>query len=154
DSLGIVADEVHQKLKTSTEAAEKIKILDDFFTAYLANAQSKLNIIDDTIDYINHKNGMVSIEDVLSKFNYSRRYLEKKFHEKVGISPKLYARIKRFSYLSNIVANTKEIDWQDIVFENGFHDQSHLAKDYKAFNQMNPSDYHQKHRELIRYIDK
>lgn len=152
--LGETSREIHLKIKMPTKAEAKIKILDDFLSGFLAPAQSRLSIIDDTIDFINQKNGMVSIEEVLTQFKYSRRYLERKFLEKVGISPKLYARIKRFSYLSNIVANNKEIDWQDIVFENGFHDQSHLAKDYQAFNQMNPTDYHQKHRELIRFLGK
>jgi methylphosphotriester-DNA--protein-cysteine methyltransferase len=117
---------------------ERINIVENFLTSYLKTVQSRQCIIDDTVSFIDQKNGMVSIEEVLSKFNYSRRYLEKKFLEKVGISPKLYARIRRFSYLSNKVAHNKEINWQDIVFENGYHDQSHLAKDYQTFNQMNP----------------
>lgn len=152
--LGETAGELFMMVKMCTAAEAKIKTLDDFLSGYLETAQSRLSIIDETIDFINQNSGMVNIEDVLTKFKYSRRYLEKKFLEKVGISPKLYARIKRFSYLSNKVANNKKIDWQDIVFENGFHDQSHLVKDYKAFNQMNPSDYHQKHRELIRFLGK
>lgn len=151
--LGEMALKIHLKINMATEAEAKINILEDFLSGYLVTAQSKQSIIDNTIDFIDQNCGMVSIEEVLTKFKFSRRYLEKKFLEKVGISPKLYARIKRFSYLSNIVANSKKIDWQDIVFENGFHDQSHLVKDYKAFNQMSPSHYHQKHRELIRFIE-
>src|SRR5690606_3493575 len=148
-----MALKIHLKINMATEAEAKINILEDFLSGYLVTAQSKQSIIDNTIDFIDQNSGMVSIEEVLTKFKFSRRYLEKKFLEKVGISPKLYARIKRFSYLSNIVANSKKIDWQDIVFENGFHDQSHLVKDYKAFNRMSPSHYHQKHRELIRFIE-
>jgi AraC-like DNA-binding protein len=152
--LGRKSKEILAQIKTSTTAEEKIKILDDFLLSAVEKAKSRLMMIDDTIEFIDQKNGMVSIEEVLAKFKCSRRYLEKKFHEKVGITPKLYARIRRFSYLSNKVAHNKDINWQDIVFENGYHDQSHLAKDYKTFNQMNPSAYHQDHHELIRFIKK
>jgi AraC-like DNA-binding protein len=145
---------VFEEMKHKNSIEDRIHILEKFLSSYLETAKERLSIIDDTISYIDQHNGMVSVEEVLSKFKISRRYLEKKFLEKVGISPKLYSRIKRFGYLSNKVAHNPEIDWQDIVFENGFHDQSHLVKDFKAFNQMNPSDYHQKHRELIRFIDK
>lgn len=152
--LGESIQATHRSLKGSCDPEKKVLILETFLETFLPAAKSKLSIIDEAIDFIHTKAGMVSIEEVLRQFSVSRRYLEKRFLEKVGISPKLYARIKRFSYLSNTVANREKIDWQDIVAANGFHDQSHLIKDYKTFNHMNPSDYHQKHRELIRYLDK
>lgn len=152
--LGYLGTETYNLVKAAKTAEERIGILEHFLQSQSGTAQSRQSIIDDTVAFIDQKNGMVTIEEVLSKFKFSRRYLEKKFLEKVGISAKLYARIKRFGHLSNKVAHNDEVDWQDIVFESGFHDQSHLAKDYKAFNQMNPSDYHQKHREMTRFIDK
>lgn len=152
--LGEAGNKIHQKIISTSSIEERIKILEDFLLGHLETVKSKLSIIDEAIDFIDYKNGMLTIDEVLTQFKISRRYLEKKFLEKVGISPKLYARIKRFGYLSNKVVHNQDVDWQDIVFENGFHDQSHLVKDYKAFNQMNPSEYYQKHRELIRFIDK
>ncbi len=145
---------IQNKIKKAGNAEERVQILEDFLKTYLETVTSRLSIIDDTISFIDQNNGMVTIEDVLSKFKISRSYLEKKFLQKVGISPKLYARIRRFSYLSNQIAQNKDINWQDIVFENGYHDQSHLVKDFKAFNHMKPSEYHKGHHELIRFINK
>ncbi|CAN5617372.1 hypothetical protein BH23BAC1_BH23BAC1_04240 [soil metagenome] len=154
DFLGEKAKEIHNKVKTGNTVEERINILENFLISYLETVKSRLSIIDDTISFINQNNGMVTVEEILTKFKFSRRYLEKKFLEKVGISPKLYARIRRFGYLSNKVSNNKDINWQDIVFEHGYYDQSHLVKDYKTFNQMKPSAYHQGHHELIRFIKK
>lgn len=154
DFLGESGNKIHQAIKNASTSEEKLNLLEDFLLGFMDTVKKNLSIIDEAIDFIDQKNGMLTIDEVLSKFKISRRYLEKKFQEKVGISPKLYARIKRFGYLSNKVVHNQEVDWQDIVFENGFHDQSHLVKDYKAFNQMNPSEYYQKHRELIRFIEK
>jgi len=152
--LGERGNRIHQEIIAASTTEKRINILEEFLSKNVVTGKRNLSIIDEAIDFIDEKNGILTIEEVLAQFKISRRYLEKKFLEKVGISPKLYARIKRFGYLSNKVVHNQEVDWQDIVFENGFHDQSHLAKDYKAFNQMNPSDYYQKHRELIRFIDK
>jgi len=152
--LGAKGTEIEERIRTAYTAAERILLLEMFLLSNLEIVQSRLSIIDDTISFIDQKNGMVTIEEVLCKFKFSRRYLEKKFLEKVGLSPKLYARIRRFGYISNKVANNKEINWQDIVFENGYYDQSHLVKDYKAFNKMKPTAYHQEHHELIRFIKK
>ena len=96
--------------------------------------------------------GCISVEEVATHLKISRRYLEKKFLEKVGVSPKFYARIKRFGNLSNKIAHNEKIDWQEIVMEYGFHDQSHLVKEFIEFNQMNPSAYHLAHKELTRFV--
>jgi AraC-like DNA-binding protein len=94
------------------------------------------------------------VDGVADELRVSRRYLEKNFLEKVGVSPKFYARIKRFTELSKQVAYGKDWDWQEIISNFGFHDQSHLVKEFLVFNNMNPTDYFQNHKELIRLIKK
>ena len=54
--------------------------------------------------------------------------------------------------ISKKVAYSKNFDWQEIVFENGLHDQSHLIKEFIEFNQMSPTDYYAQHNELIRFV--
>jgi AraC-like DNA-binding protein len=131
---------------------ERIKILEEFAHSHLPEAKTKLSIIDESLELIDHHKGSISVEAVANQLKISRRYLEKKFLEKVGVSPKFYARIKRFGLLSNKVAHSENVDWQDIVFESGLTDQSHLVKEFMEFNQMNPTDYFVKHNELIRFV--
>jgi AraC-like DNA-binding protein len=130
----------------------KVKILEEVMMSYLPIAKSNISIIDDAVEYIDTSKGCISVEAVAEKLNISRRYLEKKFLEKVGVSPKFYARIKRFGSLSNRIAHQEKIDWQQIVLEYNFHDQSHLVKEFLEFNQMNPSQYHSLHREMTRFV--
>jgi methylphosphotriester-DNA--protein-cysteine methyltransferase len=120
--------------------------------SYVTVAKSNLTIIDEAIDYIDACKGCVSVEAVAGHLKISRRYLEKKFLEKVGVSPKFYSRIKRFGNLSNKIAHHEKIDWQEIVEEYGFHDQSHLVKEFMEFNRMNPTRYHLVHQELTRFV--
>src|SRR3990170_1579171 len=75
-----------------------------------------------------------------------------KLSESIHLESTDEARIKRFGTLSNRVAHATTIDWQDVVFENGLHDQSHLVKEFKEFNKMNPSEYHQNHNEMTRFV--
>ena len=115
-------------------------------------ARAREAIIDEAIDFIDINKGCITVDAVAAYLRISRRYLEKKFLEKVGISPKYYARVKRFSVLSNEIAHSKRIDWQHIVSHYGFHDQSHLVKEFLEFNQMNPTQYHLLHKEMVRLI--
>ena len=145
--------ECHWKsIKAETTDEGRIKILEEFLLSLLPEAKARLSVIDEAVEIIDLHKGSISVETVAEQLKISRRYLEKKFLEKVGVSPKFYARIKRFVSLSKEVAYNENFNWQDIVFEYGFHDQSHLVKEFMEFNQMNPSDYHLKHKELIRFV--
>lgn len=149
-----VAEDLWNKLKDQLCHESRPRILHEFLSCHLAVAKARLSIIDEAVEYIDWHSGRISIEEVAAELRISSRYLEKKFLEKVGVSPKFYARVKRFSVLSNKIAHSEKIDWQDVVFESGFHDQSHLAKEFLEFNKISPSDYHRQHRELSRYIKK
>jgi AraC-like DNA-binding protein len=130
----------------------RIRILEELMLSYINVAKSNLSVIDEAVDHIDACKGCITVEEVAAHLKISRRYLEKKFLEKVGLSPKFYARLKRFAALSNKIAHNPKIDWQEIVTEYGFHDQSHLVKEFLEFNQMNPTQYHLLHRELSRFV--
>ena len=146
------AELLWSKVKSGKTDEDRVAILEDYVQSLLPIAKGRLSVIDEAVELMDNHKGSVSVEDVASQLKISKRYMEKKFLEKVGVSPKFYARIKRFVSLSKEVAYNKNFDWQDIVFEYGFHDQSHLVKEFMEFNKMNPSDYHLKHNELIRFV--
>lgn len=150
--LGIDPSVLLEKIASNTRAEDRVAVLDEFLLGKLPEAKKRLTIIDEAIDYIDQCNGCTTVDAVATHLRISRRYLEKKFLEKVGISPKFYARLKRFSTLSNEIAHSPNIDWPRIVCEYGFHDQSHLVKEFIEFNQMNPSQYHLLHREMTRFL--
>jgi len=149
---GLPEDILWTAVKHQSSDEGRIKVLEELMLSYVTVAKSNLTIIDEAIDYIDTCKGCVSVEAVASHLKISRRYLEKKFLEKVGVSPKFYSRIKRFGNLSNKIAHHEKIDWQEIVEEYGFHDQSHLVKEFMEFNRMNPTRYHLLHQELTRFV--
>ncbi|MEJ1239171.1 helix-turn-helix domain-containing protein [Chryseolinea sp. T2] len=149
---GIDGDSLWNEMNTKLTVSDRVAFLEEFLGRYVSTGKSNLSIIDEAIEHIDSMKGCVTVDSVATHLRISRRYLEKKFLEKVGISPKYYARIKRFSILSNEIAHTKRIDWQHIVSQYGFHDQSHLVKEFLEFNQMNPTQYHMLHSEMVRII--
>jgi AraC-like DNA-binding protein len=150
--IGLEAFSLLDMIKKGNTDEDRIKRLEDFVLLRLSEAKKKLSIIDEACDYIDLKGGLVSVDEVATHLKISRRYLEKQFLQKVGVSPKFYSRIKRFGILSNKVAHSEKIDWQDVVLESGLHDQSHLAKEFLEFNRMNPTEYHQNHTEMTRFV--
>lgn len=73
---------------------------------------------------------------------YSSKYLTKIFQKFVGVGPKTFQRIDRFhSAVSNLNHLPHDIAWSDVVFQQGYHDQAHFIKDFKAFSGLTPQHY-------------
>ena len=71
----------------------------------------------------------------------SRRTLERRFLDSVGISPKRFARVIRFKatlkHLKRHDAAVKRQGYLDF----GYYDQNHFIKDFRYFMGGTPSDY-------------
>ncbi|MEJ0055555.1 MAG: helix-turn-helix domain-containing protein [Bacteroidota bacterium] len=147
-------DKLLPAIKHQATDTKRVEILENFLLSRLSEAKSHLSIVDEAVEFIDINQGCSTVDEVATYLKVSRRYLEKKFLETVGVSPKFYARIKRFGILSNRISHSEKIDWQQIVFEHGFHDQSHLAKEFTEFNKMNPSTYVMLHNEMTRFLKK
>jgi len=63
------------------------------------------------------------------------------FRDEVGITPKLYCRIRRFRHVLDAVKRGAPVRWVDIAADCGYFDQSHFIRDFRAFSGLNPSDY-------------
>jgi AraC-like DNA-binding protein len=141
-----------ERLKNELRIDHRLALIHSFLLEAMQGYEARLNVADLAAEAMLKSKGTISVEQLLDQLCVSRRHLERKFTEKVGLTPKQYCRILRMSHISNIVAHHEEIDWQDLVYDGGFHDQNHFIKDFKALNTLSPTKYHQEHSELIRLL--
>ena len=62
----------------------------------------------------------------------SPRQLERRFKHRVGISPKHFARIRRFQHVFHAL-EADSAGWVDAAAACGYYDQAHLVRDFRAF---------------------
>src|SRR6185436_21146188 len=62
----------------------------------------------------------------------STRQLERRFKDRVGISPKLFSRMQRFQRVFRAIGGGRP-DWARVAVECGYHDQAHLIRDFRDF---------------------
>ena len=152
--LGDQALALYTSLKTAVDVAGRLDILNTYFAARVAGHEKRLNVADMAAELILKNTGNITVERMMEELCVSRRHLERKFVEKTGLTPKQYCRIVRMAPISNQVAHASRVDWQDMVFQGGFHDQNHFIKDFKALNDLSPARYLKEHAELTRLLDK
>jgi len=69
-----------------------------------------------------------------------RRFIEA-FSEEVGLTPKLFCRIRRFQQVLRLMRSGRRIDWTDIALSCGYFDQPHFIHDFRSFSGINPTAY-------------
>jgi AraC-like DNA-binding protein len=73
----------------------------------------------------------------------SPKQFERKFLERTGVNPKLFARLVRFDRAFREKNLNPERGWMSIAFDCNYYDYQHLVRDYKDFTGLKPTDFHQ-----------
>jgi AraC-like DNA-binding protein len=84
------------------------------------------------------------IAQIAEDAGLSRGHFTRLFQQRVGLTPKHYARVRRFL---RVVQSTRtqqteqRVNWAHIAADCGYYDQAHLIKDFQAFAGVCPSAY-------------
>lgn len=130
---------VNQQLEDATNHAEILQIVE----AFIWNRVSTLHYHPIPFDYALQKivscNGLLSIDKAAAIACLSNRQFERYFLQKIGISPKFFSRIVRFSKAYRLKENNPSLNWGTIAHQCGYFDQMHLVKDFKQFAGVTPN---------------
>ena len=79
------------------------------------------------------------LNTLAEKSNVSPRYLQKVFHDIVGLRPKQLQRIGRFQKALTHLAKSKDHSSTATAYHAGYFDQSHFIREFKAFTGQTPT---------------
>lgn len=72
------------------------------------------------------------LKAIMEECNASKSTLLRKFVKRTGVSPKTLARIVRLDYLWTKIRGENAVNYQNLVFDGQYYDQSHFINDFKA----------------------
>ncbi len=82
-----------------------------------------------------------TVKKVSEQVGLSQRRFIQLFREEVGMTPKLFHRIRRFQEVIRLIGNGKRVDWSDVALGCGYFDQAHFIHDFRAFAGVTPTTY-------------
>ena len=85
--------------------------------------------------------GRVSVTELERETGYSRRYLDLLFNERVGLSPKVLARIFRFQKFYRRWADGHSFDAVKEDLYDFYYDQAHFIKEFKKMTGHSPRKF-------------
>lgn len=85
--------------------------------------------------------GARPVSDVVERIGMSSRRFVQLFRSEVGLSPKVFCRIRRFNEALRRIEHLTDVDWVDVALSCGYFDQAHFNHDFRAFSGLSPSNY-------------
>lgn len=140
DMLGREIGEINEQLRELNDYRAMIALVEKFLMDKVARLKREANPVDRISRLmIRSQSGNCSLDWLAGQACLSPRQLERKFLERIGMSPKLFLRVVRFARAYSMKDRQPALDWQDIVCQCGYYDQMHLIKDFKFFAAVTPS---------------
>lgn len=85
--------------------------------------------------------GRVPVQEIAREAGWSQRHFERQFRREVGATAKEFARLSRFHGVVTRLKRGTPPRWARLAFQAGYHDQSHLVRDFREFGGTTPAAY-------------
>jgi AraC-like DNA-binding protein len=102
---------------------------------------------------IQHGAGTVRIGRMADEIGISHKHLLREFERCVGLPPKLLARLCSFQRVICSIGQKPEVDWSAIAVRNGYYDQAHLIREFRAFSGLTPLNYLTRRGPFLNYLE-
>ncbi|OYU54119.1 MAG: AraC family transcriptional regulator [Chitinophagaceae bacterium BSSC1] len=142
DFLGNLIIELQNQIWESENFLQMVNQIEEALLKFSKRLKEKLPI-DQVLQNMLHAGGLMSMDKAASDACLSIRQFERQFKQRIGLSPKFYSRLIRFSNAWILKENQPNITWTAIAHQTGYFDQMHLIRDFKEFAAVNPKQIEQ-----------
>jgi len=128
-----------ERLQRQPGLAARLEIITSLLQLLFQQKQQELDhTIALAIKKIISKNGQLTIGELGAAFHLTQRTFERRFLQAVGVTAKQFATIIQFQQSLEQLTHKSHTKMTDIVYANGFADQSHFIKVFKVFTGRTP----------------
>jgi AraC-like DNA-binding protein len=136
--LGNYTDTLTERLAEAATPQIQNHIIQTFLKERL-NKLEAASPFDRAIDAFIRSGGNLTIEQTASLACLSLRQFERLCNSKIGVSPRMFGRLIRFSNTYKLKEQYPNLSWNKIAFQCGYFDHMHLIRDFKQFSGTIPS---------------
>lgn len=138
DLFGAEMRSVNEQLQNIKDLEKGKDLVEQFLLVKVRDLKRQLPC-DYALQILFRTHGIMTMDKTASLSCLSLRQFERKCKERIGMSPKLYARILKFSKAYRMHEAFPHLSWTCIAYEAGYYDQMHMIRDFRVFAGVNPS---------------
>lgn len=142
--FGDEAWEWRDRLMAAPAPAQKCLLMERWLLELAARAtryRCNRNGVDWAIARIIGEPHIQNIARLAEELGISHKHFIERFRCAVGMTPKLFCRIRRFQSVLASIQNARTVEWADLACDCGYFDQAHFVNDFVAFAGLNPTAY-------------
>lgn len=126
------------RLRETPSLADRLKLFEDILSSRLPRVHAIHPLVAHALRRFDVAAG---VEEVAFETGFSQRHFTRTFTEWVGLTPKAYSRVRRFSrFLETMIASSAP-DLAGLAAEVGYADQAHMTREFRRFTGVTPMQY-------------
>jgi AraC-like DNA-binding protein len=135
--LGREADELWNRMAENSAFVRRVELVETYLLRKAMKTKRNSSTMNAAIHMYRAK-GSVRLDDVASQLSLGLRQFERRFHNEIGLSPKLFSRVARFQAAFDTKLNRKYTRWVDLAAHYGYYDQTHMIRDFQKLSGLTP----------------
>lgn len=141
DLWGAHARVLRERLAAARTVEARFDLLEEALLARAARAPDLHPAVPFALRALDDPHAPSSVAAVRAQIGIPEGRFVALFREHVGLGPKLYARVRRFGRVLELVDGGRAVDWAAVAAACGYFDQAHFARDFRAFSGLTPTAY-------------
>jgi len=128
-------------LLSQEDNAAMIASMEQFLRERFLPYDEQIEMARQMFDAIVADREITRVDDIVKRFNFSKRTVQRLFHQYIGVGPKWVIQHYRLHDVVRRLAEGHSIDWSQLAFDLGYCDQAHFSKEFKAMLGKPPGEY-------------
>jgi AraC-like DNA-binding protein len=118
-----------------------VDILESALAQLLAKARRPDPMVRKAVKLIAQHQGDLEVSAMAAQLGVSRQTVKHKFDQNVGVSPKLFGKLRRFQSVLRRLTDDTKVNWTQLAKESGYYDQAHLTREFNHFTGFSPQKF-------------
>jgi AraC-like DNA-binding protein len=130
-----LSQKLHQefaRIRDFSSMSRALQALDPLISSLANRNRLHDDQLSQAIAMIHRSGGLINIDSVAQSAGWSARHLQRQFKDRVGVSPKFFARMQRFQGVLRAM-DDPTLNWANTANQYGYFDQAHLIRYFRQF---------------------
>ncbi|HEY6490487.1 MAG: helix-turn-helix domain-containing protein [Terracidiphilus sp.] len=135
------ADRLLNELCSASGEPARFQMIERYLTRKLKGAVLTPPAVRYGVEQLSREGLVRGVRSIQSETGLSHTRFIQLFREHVGLTPKLFYRVRRFRMLINRIEKGLPVKWVELATDCGYFDQAHLIRDFRVFAGITPHEY-------------
>jgi AraC-like DNA-binding protein len=134
DVLGRRGEELTARVSDARIGVERFAVLEGLLASLVDDGPQPAPKVAWLCNQLAEPGGNARVTKLADEVGWSRRHLEVRFRQQVGVAPKTYARLVRFRRaVLQLTDHGSKASLARVALECGYYDQAHFNRDFRVF---------------------